>query len=366
MKIGIITQPLRLNYGGLLQNYALQTVLKRMGHHVVTLDRPFKLTTPAIIEYVKRLIRKFILRRNTKIFIEKNFNNKFPILSQNTSFFIHKYINRIEIDNLNTLNNKDFGALVVGSDQVWRPIYNKNIRTSFLDFARNWSVKRLAYAASFGTSEWEFSKSEEKDCRELAQLFDTITVREYSGISLCEEKLGVNAQFVLDPTMLLTKEDYNKLIDDTVTELCKGNLFCYILDENKQKSDFIHDVSLKLNLKPFTIGIENYNEETVKSQPKVEQWLRSFRDSDFIITDSFHACVFSILYNKPFYVIGNEGRGLSRFKSLLKTFALENRLITENQDITDVNLNNIDYNEVNLKLDEMRKKSNSVINNSLI
>lgn len=365
LKIGIITQPLRLNYGGLLQNYALQTVLQRMGHHVVTLDSPYKLSSPTIFVYVKRLIKKIILRRISTIFLEQEYEKKRYLISLNTSLFINQYINRVEVKKYKLLENKYFDVLIVGSDQVWRPKYNENIKDCFLYFARKWKVKRLAYAASFGTSDWEFSSSLEKDCRNLAQLFDAISVREDSGVDLCKQKLLVKAQHVLDPTMLLTKEDYNKVINNSETEVCPGNFFCYILDESARKREIVQEMSTRLNLKPFSIEIDNFYKPDVKPQPKVEQWLRGFRDADFIITDSFHACVFSIIYGKSFYVIANQDRGLSRISSLLKTFGLENRLITEVQDLNKLNFSLIDYSSIDYKLENMKRKSYSFITNSL-
>jgi len=143
MKIGIITQPLRTNYGGLLQAYALQTVLERMGHQVSILDVPYKKRLflwkmPLVL--AKRLILKYLLGRKLVVFAEFIYNKQIFTVSQYTRLFISKYLHRIEISNFNKLDNANFDALVVGSDQVWRPRYNDDIYKCFLDFAQSWRV----------------------------------------------------------------------------------------------------------------------------------------------------------------------------------------------------------------------------------
>lgn len=93
------------------------------------------------------------------------------------------------------------------------------------------------------------------------------------------------------------------------------------------------------------------------SSPPLEQWLRGFREAEFIITDSFHATVFSIIFNKPFVVYANKGRGAARFMSLLSLFGLEDRLIFKSKDLDGLTLNSIDYDRVNKKIDYLRSKS---------
>ena len=105
----------------------------------------------------------------------------------------------------------EYDAYVVGSDQVWRPNYNPFMKAMFLGITEREDVKRIAYAASFGTSKWEFSPQMTSECAVLAKKFDMITVREKSGVDLCREYFGVEATWVLDPTMLLNREDYEKV-----------------------------------------------------------------------------------------------------------------------------------------------------------
>lgn len=368
MKIGILTLPLYTNYGGILQAYALQTALKRMGHEVVLINKspirklPLK-KIPLI--YSKRIIKKYILNKKCRIFEEQYQNRIYPIKCKKTQEFINKYICTISPNKLCSLNPNNFDAIIVGSDQIWRPQYYNKIENAYLAFTENWNIKRLSYAASFGTDKWEYTPKQTQRCKHLIQKFNAISVRELSAISLCQQYFGVKAQHVLDPTMLLKKEDYIKLIETAQTPKSPGNMLAYILDETPEKNELVNKIAKEKGLKPFGIKpqIENTNTSLEEPlQPSVEQWLRGFYDAKFVVTDSFHACVFSILFNKPFIVYGNESRGLSRFESLLHMFSLEDRLTSSNNNITpsDINWNNIEQ-----KLSNLRETSKNFIKEHL-
>lgn len=364
MKIGILSLPLYINYGGILQTYALQTVLEKMGHDVTFIQKrnwPLKLKVQDMpLTYAKRIVRNLI-GQHIPILYEKIYNREAPIIRQNIEPFILHNIKMKVVDDYCQIQENEFDTIIVGSDQIWRHLYVKHIEGSFLDFAKGWKIKRIAYAASFGTDSWEYSKRQSKRCRKLAQLFNAISVREDSGVELCKRHFGIGAKHVLDPTMLLENCDYIKLFKKNNTPKSSGNLLCYILDENEEKFNIVKTISTKLNLKPFKVNTRpeyRYDisvEERV--QPSVEQWLRGFYDADFVITDSFHACVFSILFRKPFIVYGNKDRGLSRFTSLLNMFELSDRLVTDLKDLNKCELKNIDWDNVYSRLNAQRNKS---------
>lgn len=355
MKIGILTLPLHTNYGGILQAYALQTVLERMGHEVVVFDIKRKYTLPlwkVPLTYIKRIIKKYIYKNNNiRIFEEQYQQKTYPIISQHTQKFIDKHIHLYEVDSLNDVKEKEFDTIIVGSDQVWRPkyfssLFKTRIEDAFLNFTKDWKIKRIAYAASFGTDEWEYTSVQTEKCGELLKVFEAVSVREESGIKLCKEHFDKEVEHVLDPTMLLTKEDYIKLFESANTPKSPGTLLNYILDETPEKKEMICKIAKEKKLIPFKVNskIENpYAPLEERIQPPIEQWLRGFYDAEFVVTDSFHACVFSILFNKPFVVIGNKERGMARFDSLLNMFGLEDRLIREN-DILPENNAYIDMN----------------------
>ena len=379
MKIGIITQPLHTNYGGLLQNYALQQALKRLGHEPITLDQDFY--NPSRLRIYLACIKTFILRllgegknRTYPFYVSNKQKSK---IRKNTDYFINKYILKAPI--LDTTRqfrkytiDKQLDALIVGSDQVWRPIYNRNVLCSFFDFAKGLSVKKIAYAASFGVDYWEFNRQQTERAKELIRDFCTISVREHSGIDLCRKYLGCDAIHVLDPTMLIDKEDYIRLVEKENEPVRKGNLFTYILDESDEKKLIIEKVASELELTPFTsMPIHEVSRYSIKTDlescvfPPVTQWLRSFMDAKFVVCDSFHGAVFSIIFNKPFLIIGNKERGMTRFNCLLDTFELHNRMIDNVADVHSLVNTPIGWENVNRIREEMKTYSIQFLKSNL-
>ena len=377
MRIGILTLPLHTNYGGILQAYALQTVLERMGHEVVVFDTPNKCPLPPFKDipkcFLKRIVKK-LLGRNQKIFYEYYQNNKvIPVVSQNTQRFINSYIHRKEIRDFKELVEDSYDAIVVGSDQIWRPIYfvpgwrRQSIENAFLSFTSKWKIKRLSYAASFGTKEWEYTNEQTLKCKSLLQVFDAISVRENDGVTLCKEYFDIDPVHVLDPTMLLNEADYSIFFQKGNTPMSKGTLLNYILDVNENKKTLIRDVANLKKMIAFSVNNSYENDETKplneRIKPSVEIWLRGFYDAEFVITDSFHACVFSILFKKQFVVVGNKERGLSRIESLLKCFGIGNRIVEDSAQVMRLPL--INYDMVYAKLENYRKKSLDFLNVAL-
>lgn len=283
MKIGILTLPLHTNYGGILQAYALQTVLERMGHEVCLIEKrsnPLRLPlwkTPLV--YGKRIVKNF-MGRSFPIFYEQKINHELPIIRQNTDKFINKYIIRRFVDDYSDIKETDFDAIVVGSDQVWRPKYFKEkIENAFLDFAKDWNIKRIAYAASFGTDKWEYTKKQTERCGELLKLFNFISVRETSGINLCISRFGMEAELEPDPTMLLSVEDYIQLFKESDTPKSSGTLLYYILNETPEKEAWIKKLAETKGFTPFNVKSKSDKITSPLSDrihPSVEQWLRGF------------------------------------------------------------------------------------------
>lgn len=368
MRICILTQPLHTNYGGLLQAYALQVVLKRMGHEVWTEDRKWK--RPLIVK-VKQLIARMIKYKGLYYPTDRQEQS----IAQKTIPFIRKYITTTEPILSNTkkeFHKYHFDAYIVGSDQVWRPIYSYCLSNYFLDFTIGQHVKRIAYAASFGTSDWEFTGKQTKKCAALAKQFDAISVREDCGVFLCKKYLGVNAIHLLDPTMLLNKEDYIRLVEQERTLASGKKLMTYVLDQSEEKKAIVQKVSQALGISPnvvmpamsFSQVGKKYINQCVF--PPVTDWLRGFIDAEYVITDSFHGTVFSILFNKPFVVMANNARGMARLTSLLKKFELEERLVYSLEDVTVKMLYvPMNFEKANQVLDMEREKAKSFLTESL-
>lgn len=365
MKIGIITQPLHNNYGGLLQNYALQTVLKRMGHEPLTLDWKNK-EVPLTFKNRLARFKGYIYSLSEKTVILKNCNfDSF----KNDEICRTRPISVCD-DFLSVTKENDLEAFVVGSDQCWRPMYSYPfLEQMFLSFTKDLKgIKRVAYAASFGTDKWEFTEDETLRCSSYVKEFDSVTVRESSGIELCKRYLDVNANLVLDPTLLLSECDYVSLIQGKDLSVSPGSLYYYVLDNNEKINQFINHVSKSTGYRPFCVSqvnknIVNYPGEVLP--PSVFSWVKGFQDAEMVVVDSFHGMVFSIIFNKPFWVIGNCSRGLSRFESLLKLLDLEDRLIDVQMGHRVDLQKKIDWHVVNAKLSFWKNKSVETLNDIL-
>lgn len=368
MRIGILTLPLHTNYGGILQVYALQTVLERMGHEVIVFATPNKAYLPPFWKLPLSITKRVLLKglgKVDRIFIEHHLNKTLPVIAKYIQPFIDNHIHRKVIRKFTDLKSQDFDAIVVGSDQVWRSIYfipmwfGQPIENAYLFFTKGWKIKRISYAASFGTDKWEYNKEQTLHSKEALQMFDAVSVREESGVKLCKQYFEVDALHVLDPTMLLDANDYIELFKQKQTPKSKGNLLNYVLDETDEIENLIKKVASVKKMIPFAVNNPYEGDETKplnqRIKPSVETWLRGFYDADFVITDSFHACVFSIIFKKQFIVVGNRKRGMARFESLLKMFGLEERLVDEKVDIN--TLQSIDYDKVYNHYGKLKEKS---------
>ena len=309
MRIAILTLPLHTNYGGILQAFALQTVLERMGHEVVVVDLDQTLRRGAWVqtkEWAKYAVKKYLLRREAFFMSDRQRNLEREEREQHTRAFVRRHIHTCMVRNLTRDFPLDVDAIVVGSDQVWRKpyfcdMYGCGIENAFLAFTEGRDMKRIAYAASFGTDDWEYDEEDTARCRRALARFDAVGVREASAVNLCARQLGRNdACHVLDPTMLLTKEDYVGLIKGERLEVIgeRGNMMCYILDNSSDKQQLVERLARE------------------RGRPPVGQWLRGFMDAELVVTDSFHACVFAIIFGKPYIAVGNKERGMARFASL--------------------------------------------------
>lgn len=354
MKILILTHPLHTNYGGLLQAFALQKTLRELGgggNDVRTIDWIRRRALWArvarfVLALGWRLFKKFILqKKGVCVFPKKkpsrdgNEMRRFVAENIRTTPCVNAY--RLGRDLARLVEAPD--AFVVGSDQVWRRAYIQNLPAFFLGFLRgnDTRTRRVAYAASFGIDFWDYTSAETRVCAALAQKFHAISVREDSGVALCEKHLGVRAEHLPDPTMLLSREDYCEIVArdeargflknrDAETVAGGGNarrriVLSYVLDETPEKRALVNAAARELGADAEARELMPRAEGA--AFPPVSAWLRGFRDAAFVVTDSFHGCVFSVIFNKDFIAIGNAARGMARFKSLLKKFGLEERLI---------------------------------------
>lgn len=356
MRIGIVTQTLANNYGGILQNYALQQILKKMGHEPVTID--FKMPPIGYITYLKAFLKAivaFFIPSKRRPFPRRDINRR----NHRNEIFVNENISKtklVEKYSSELIDEYQLEAIIVGSDQVWRPEYNYSLEDMFLKFAEKSDIVKLSYAASFGVDYWEFTDEQTNVCSELCQQFRSISVRENSGIRLCQAHLNVDAVEMIDPTLLLYKDDYEKLCQEV--SATGGNfLAAYVLDINKEKLDFIRRFAKINGLEPVIFRAD------LSSSLTIEEWISMFRDAKYVITDSFHGTVFSIIFNKPFISLTNSLRGSSRFHSLLEKFSLTDRMF-DTFTSTPI-LKEIEWNDVNKVIDTLRTKAYTYLTSNL-
>lgn len=240
---------------------------------------------------------------------------------------------------------------------MWRKAYSPCITDYFLTFLpKDAKIKRIAYAASIGVEEWDIEDELLPQCAEGLKTFDAISVREERARELLAETFGLQSTVLLDPTMLLQPKDWLQLIDKADREK-PVELVHYVLDESEAKKAIIKDAARTLCLKQEGLSTDKGR---IRKLDSISTWLSHFANAQFIVTDSFHGCVFSILFNKPFVAIANKERGLSRFTTLLGHFNLMDRLVfsyEEYENRREELLKDIDYEAVNRRLDEMRMVS---------
>ena len=373
MKIGILTHSLGTNYGGILQNFALQKKLIELGYSPVTFNyitkTPLKIKILSMTKrFIKCLCGKTVPLRGWPTESEEY------IISQFTRIFINKHIYvtpKFELKNLGKIDISNYGAIVVGSDQVWRG-NNKYIEKFFFSDFVNSKIPKVAYAASMGVDWWSLTEKETKICSQLTKLFSAISVREDNAVNLCKEHLGVNAKLVLDPTLLIDKTYYEKVVEEaSIPHREDRSMMVYVLDRDEYKQTIITTIAGKLKLAPHEVMAEssfrNAGRKNIDKciMPPVEKWIRGFMDADFVVTDSFHGTVFSIIFEKPFVTIINKRRGAGRFTSLLKMLNLEERIIDSTDDALRIISRPIDYKEVQKILSKKRNESIEFLSDNL-
>lgn len=334
MNIALITLSLHTNYGGILQAYALKTVLEGYGNEVTLLDPKEKVRLPkwwkAPAVYLKRgLLSVFKGEAGPEVFREIRLRRERPLISAETARFISAHLTTMEIKSYESVP-ECFDAFVVGSDQVWRPRYFGKIENAFLDFTSCLDVVRVAYAASFGTDQLEYDFQQIENCSALLKDFNGVSVREDSAVSMCDEWFECDrAVQVLDPVMLLPKEHYEGIAKGYATGRTHFRAMEYFLDVPGNIDNVRRLVKRAAGLEVVDVSVPADRRIPVSKRvvPPLESWLSEIADASFVLTDSFHVCVLSILFHKPFLVVANAARGLSRIESLLRTFSLESRLV---------------------------------------
>lgn len=322
-KVGLVTIYDNMNFGNRLQNYALQYVLKTyFNAKVVTLVADSKMQfVPMIKAYVLSALSKlpFGVKRRCAMDYRWDAFRNFTRRYIKTKIFWGK-------DKIPQSINDKYDVFIAGSDQIWNynlPVVRNHEDDYFLCFAE--SKKRNSYSASFGV---DFLKEEwiENYQRRL-RTFNNLSVREEAGEKIVSELIGRTASLNIDPTLLLTKEEWQAIEKKPKTYKKDWSyLLTYFLgggEKTRHIREELDSIALSKNLKIVDL-LDDTADEYISGPSEFIYWIRN---ADLVCTDSFHATVFSIIFEKPFIVVSRQGMN-SRIETLLKSFKLEDRYIS--------------------------------------
>jgi hypothetical protein len=378
-KVGIVCSCSKLNYGSVLQSYALCEIVKNLGYEcnfVWTDNNLFKhynIRKDKCLGTLKNVMaHPYLIPELFKsvwnLFVKKS---GYHITEVSTKFFDEFKRNNLKIclyDSKDLLNVEgEYSAFICGSDQIWNtyeywldPLY-------FLRFTTY--NKRIAYAPSLGID--GVSKYNKKTFEKYVKDIKYVSVRENSSKVICEGITGEKIPVVLDPTLLITGNDWKKKLDiscDIATDDSEKYVLFYFLSE---PSDAAIKAAKKLSDK-YIIKIIPYEWSKINNSVRVDVGPREFvslvNSAEMILTDSFHGTIFSVNFNVSVWIFERNYNGESqstRITSILSDLGLSERLVCCN-DIEGINLfENIDYSEVNKKLINLRNESMQFLSKAL-
>ena len=366
MKIGILTWLHNGNYGSILQAYALQKALRNQGYQTENIDY-----APSTVKKVENLIKN---KNSLKLFLEKwdaycakkvagsprelsEKQKKFDDFRENYINITQQYSSPKEVATI----DGEFDAYICGSDQIWSPVLLNPV--FYFDFLSD-TERKIAYACSFGVSSIKGKKATK--ITNYLNRFDYISVRESSGCEIVKNLTGKVVPVMPDPTLLLQRTDWDKVSKYNLN--LNNYIFCYFLSWNEDYWKYVENVSQQLG---YQIVIVPSVKQTYQVDAKIlknigpEEWVGLVKNASYVITDSFHGTVFSIIYNKPFTVLkrfsdDNPRSQNSRIYTLLEHYNLTNRLGI-NTDIFNLQ----EYTKVNSQVEYDRRYALEWLNNVL-
>ena len=366
MKIGILTWLHNGNYGSILQAYALQKALRNQGYQTENIDY-----APSTVKKVENLIKN---KNSLKLFLEKwdaycakkvagsprelsEKQKKFDDFRENYINITRRYSSPKEVATI----DGEFDAYICGSDQIWSPVLLNPV--FYFDFLSD-TERKIAYACSFGVSSIKGKKATK--ITNYLNRFDYISVRESSGCEIVKNLTGKVVPVMPDPTLLLQRTDWDKVSKYNLN--LNKYIFCYFLSWNEDYWKYVENVSQQLG---YQIVIVPSVKQTYQVDAKIlknigpEEWVGLVKNASYVITDSFHGTVFSIIYNKPFTVLkrfsdDNPRSQNSRIYTLLEHYNLTNRLGI-NTDIFNLQ----EYTKVNSQVEYDRRYALEWLNNVL-
>ena len=361
MKIAVITRHAIVNYGALLQTIATQQVIEQLGHRCQIID--YIREDETYYNYEKTVLRSkdrwknsawkraiyLALRMPPSVIAGKKFEKE----RKKRLALTPAYSSPEQLEQ----ELPDADVYVTGSDQVWGPVADGSVDCAYLlSFVPDYK-RKLSYAASFGRA--KLTEDMQAYYKQWLSRYDQITVREDSAVELIKD-MGLSATQVLDPTLLLSKDYW-----DTYTARPKTGKYVlvYQLHNDKSLGAYAKKVAKSMGLPLIRISPtfhQVFRQGRLVFAPSLEKMLTYIKHAECVITDSFHGTVFAMTFNTPFVeVLPNNNTG-TRNLSILKLTGLEDRILTDHNDI-ELADKPIDYARVNRKLELEREKSLSVL-----
>lgn len=357
-KIATITFHNSDNYGAILQTKALQVTIEKLGYETEIIDyvcqNKIKMYKTIDLDLEKGILRNgFQIPNSLYKVIKKNKVKNFMLNSCKVSK--ERYFSSKEMKNL----DKKYDLFITGSDQVWNYMNTKFDKAYFLDFVKD-SNKKMSYAASFALTEIE--EKYEEEYKKLLKDIQYLSIREVEGKKILD-KFKLNSQIVLDPTLLLTRDEWADMIKINKDE--KEYILLYTLHNSKEIKECTTKLSEKTGLKVIKIcgNILDYLGKFKTTISTPEEYVELINNAKYVVTDSFHGVAFSVNLNTNFYFYrGKNIKTHSRIDNLLRICNLEKRAI---ENIKELIVEDIDYSKTNVLLEKERKKSLDFLSTSI-
>ena len=378
--IGLVTCFWVKNYGSALQSYATQNILDQLNVENETIN--YSVSNEPFLRRLNIILHKLrypsVRKAKYDKYINKNemhkseeYENGIKDRMQAFDSFIKSQIrfsNPIKDRKQLREQSLKYSTIIVGSDQLWLP---ENIEEDY--YTLSWvqkGIKKVSYATSFGVS--AIPRMTRKKTKEFLLGMDNISVRELSGANIVKEISGKNSEVVLDPTLLLTRAEWDSLSNGSRI-IGEKYIFCYFMAKGKNKRKFAEKLKEKTGYKivvlrhldEFISDDENFGDYAPYDIGPIE-FINLIKNAEYVCTDSFHGTVFSIINHREFFTFNRyekevQGSTNTRLASLLKLLGLENRI--NNNKIENENI--LNYEEVDDKLLKLREKSLKYLKNAI-
>ena len=383
-KIGIVSCYYVKNYGSMLQAYAVQKMLDNMNIENENLVYVKSKNPKQLVSYARRLlfdsnIRKTklkILKKKIYSEIHKKYKENFKTRDKKFEEFKSKYFKvskpYLGYENLQK-SSEDYDAFVLGSDQLWHPMNLENHYFT-MEFIED-NKPKITYATSFGVS--EIPKNQIEKTKSYLKRIEYISVREKTGKNIIKQLIGRDVPVVLDPTFMLSLEEWESLQPENNVYTKNKYIFCYFLGDNQEHRDVVnkvkkitgYDIVTLPHIDEIAKSDKNFGDESLYNVGPSE-FINLIKNAEIVFTDSFHCTAFSIMYKKNFITFNrfkNDSKisTNSRIASLFGLLKLKDRLYDDKKDINTVIKKEINYLEVERELEKLRANTKEYISNAI-